>query len=401
MFKIYSFIIIIITACFSGFTNAEEPNYLSSKRYQGESYQEAAKRNFDKEFDYTTSKVGSTSAYDVSASLNAIDFSALTDWGDKEKVDHVFLSGRDSRFIDWKNGDKEYPRRLSWLYPQDGCYLRAEVLKNKLIEFNYAEAKKLYVFGDLVADTNNTETGKVAWWFHVVVVVTVGEQVYVFDPAIDPSHVLILDDWISKLGADVDNLKFSLCDANTFGPFNSCDQPSRMPEFVLTFLNGIFLDLEWMNLNKLGREADDELQEHPPWRKQVHAWGVNRRKGVIGDIYIGKNLRRKKDEFFELRNVNANGEYGWFPRNRHHNHYWKYLGTKFNLPYLEPLHEWDEQTRRGRVGDIYVHENHYSGKTEYFLLSGLDYSGRYRGFPTNRSSNYFWKFIGNNYPVHF
>ncbi|HFQ5059157.1 TPA: anthrax toxin-like adenylyl cyclase domain-containing protein [Vibrio vulnificus] len=59
----------------------------------------------------------------------------------------------------------------------------------------------------------------------------------------------------------------------------------------------------------------------------------------------------------------------------------------YNLPF--DFKQWKE-SRKGRVGDLYIYDNPYNKKTEIFRLKKESYGY----FPTNQSSNNEWEFVG-------
>jgi hypothetical protein len=108
--------------------------------------------------------------------------------------------------------------------------------------------------------------------------------------------------------------------------------------------------------------------------------------GVLGDLYRYDNPYTKDTEYFKLvatRNgffKGSEGNYGYFPTNKTSNDYWKFMGP----------HKWDGNSKKGVVGDIYRYDNPYTQDTEYFKLL----KSTYWYFPTNKKSNYYWKFMG-------
>ena len=55
---------------------------------------------------------------------------------------------------------------------------------------------------------------------------------------------------------------------------------------------------------------------------------------------------------------------------------------------------WGENDNLGSVGDIYQYDNPYNGEREYFRLHRLGGDGRYWYFPTDKSNNYYWIYLG-------
>lgn len=55
--------------------------------------------------------------------------------------------------------------------------------------------------------------------------------------------------------------------------------------------------------------------------------------------------------------------------------------------------EWGHNDRLGTIGDIYIYNNPYNGDVELFELVGLGSDKRYWYFPTDKSDNYYWKYL--------
>lgn len=180
-----------------------------------------------------------------------------------EELNSYFYYIRDNRYIEtW---EPNFPRRPTWLYPDDGCYARAEVAKIELQEKFFTKPKKIFVFGDLIALSNNSPSGKVTWWYHVAPTFRVGKNVYVLDPALESSRPLLLGEWNSRVGGDKTKTYFSICSPEAFDPDSDCDTRHGVDkETALSEQRG-FLQSEWDRLIELGRNPDLELGDSPPW----------------------------------------------------------------------------------------------------------------------------------------
>lgn len=56
--------------------------------------------------------------------------------------------------------------------------------------------------------------------------------------------------------------------------------------------------------------------------------------------------------------------------------------------------QWERDNCRHTVGDVFKYDNRYTGKTDYFQLTTLGPDGGLcTYFPTNETSNYFWKYL--------
>ncbi|NEO37871.1 MAG: hypothetical protein F6J90_16665 [Moorea sp. SIOASIH] len=115
-----------------------------------------------------------------------------------------------------------------------------------------------------------------------------------------------------------------------------------------------------------------------------HAWGENDRKGEIGDIFKYDNPYNGDTEYFKLVNLGSDGRYWYFPTDKTNNGYWEYLD----------LHAWGENDRKGKIGQIFKYDNPYNGDTEYFKLVNLGSDERYWYFPTDKTNNGYWEYLG-------
>lgn len=172
---------------------------------------------------------------------------------------------RDERFF--KNKPLSAGRRLSWLYPDDGCYTRAEVAKIELRNHGVIEPKKIFAFGDLLAKSDNSLSGHVQWWYHVAVTYRQGNQVYVLDPAIEPERPMTLEEWDEAIGGTQSVVKYAICSKDTFDPTNDCISPKINSESDTRNKQKKFFPLEWNRLVKLKRDPVKELGDFPPWLK--------------------------------------------------------------------------------------------------------------------------------------
>lgn len=249
------------------FQNISFASGLSAIRKPGESYNEARYRQYFKkslEFSYRqTSKSGYTSAERAKKSLVNLDTTTITDVGSFAELEKQFLYIRDSRFI--KTDRPEFPRRITWLYPDDGCYARAELAKFELTKNNFQEPKKIFAFGNLEAISNNSPYGSVNWWYHVAITYRVAQDVYVFDPALEPSRPLKLSEWNEAVGGSESFVDYSVCSSNTYDPSSDCYNPAPMSYEDAVHAQKMFLDPEWWRVIELDRNPEEELGNNPPW----------------------------------------------------------------------------------------------------------------------------------------
>ncbi len=179
----------------------------------------------------------------------------------------MFRLIRDARVF--RDPERRYfPRRIGWLYPVDGCYLRAasgvEVLRT--LGPRARSAAKVFLFGDLRFKTDYAPRGTAFWSYHVALIVRVGEDAYVLDPAIDWSGPLTLAEWIAKQSERPAATRIALCGGATYKPSDRCEtQRARRADPRLEADELRYLTLEWQNLADLGGTPAIELGLAPPW----------------------------------------------------------------------------------------------------------------------------------------
>jgi|GEM_PF-1291004 len=327
---------------------------IPSLRFSGERHEDAADRSVAEFKQKIVTSPGQrvddyfgadpdSSAYALATLRKNLDVSGLTQWDNQTQVEHAFTSARDSRFLILSFDGSQERRRISWMLPQDGCFVRAEVAKNRLQKFGYPDVKKIFAFGDLSAATPHTESGSADWWFHVAVAVAVGDQIMVLDPAVEAARPISLDAWAKLISPEPDKVTFSLCDADTFGPFNRCDEPKIFSSFLIDFLQGILLRLEQANMVVLGRDPVQELVEYPYWRTHPTAGA---------------------------------------------------------LPFLQTVQYYDEFDTTQKLGHVFANYNAALGQIEYFERVGSA-EDLPLPLPSDSSSNASWHYLGPDYPIQF
>ncbi len=262
-------LLVLLVGCADLGAEAEGPNDLSNGKGDAPSGLSAI-RGADESFEDALARYQGVlrrdllgdSAMDNPVPLGEIDFSAVPEWT-QEKLDQDFAYLRDTRLLTATTGSLP-TRRLSWLYPDDGCWLRAEEMNNHLASHESQRTNKIFIYGELHVVTDNSPFGEVNWWFHVVPVARVGEAVYALDPAIDPRMPLPIADWIARQST-VEAAKLKLCSSFAFWPDSACDQTSHTPPASTDSDMQFYLSREWNRQVQLGRNPIDVLGEHPPW----------------------------------------------------------------------------------------------------------------------------------------
>lgn len=264
-----SFIIIFLSLFFSGHVFAERLG-TSAVRNTDETYEAARNRHlFEATFRVTGPRLKQRSinraitAERAKKSLINLNLTEIPDVGSYADLENQFKYVRDTRFIETK--DPSFPRRLTWLYPDDGCYARAEMAKLELMKQNFPAPKKLFVFGNLYAQSGNSPSGGVQWWYHVAVTYRVGADVYVIDPALEPARPLKLMEWNALVNGESTRVQYSICAAETYDPTSDCYGSEELPADETLREQRSFLQDEWNRLLELNRLPEKELGDLPPW----------------------------------------------------------------------------------------------------------------------------------------
>jgi hypothetical protein len=226
---------------------------------------------------------------------SAIDFSGVPVWTDAE-IWAEFEATRDPRYMDdiYPAAAAFNPRRISWLYPDDGCFARAQQVIALAGDDGFTGIKtpyKLWAFDKqgmnrLHVDTDNSDTGvggSVNWTWHVVPLVQNEDGDFiVFDAALNPCGPLFWEDWLALMVLDVDmfdndadDFEVSISDADAYfpgdEPFGDPDGPtlrtvSEDDEEGTTSTGIGYLGLEWYRqIDELTRVADDRFGDTPEW----------------------------------------------------------------------------------------------------------------------------------------
>ena len=229
-------------------------------RAENETFEQALKRYRLKAHE------SSRSALEAAVPIDEADFTSVTHWTSSE-LKTVFRQVRDDRFL-MAPERPNFPRRASWLYPDDGCFARAAVTGQRLGQEGFDRPSKLFIFGQLRVQTPNGPTGRggyVYWWYHVVSAVSEAGRIYVLDPAIFPGSAMLLNDWVRTLVDDPRTVTVSVCDHYAYEPGSSCLHSGPEDEVQAMEQQNYFLTAEWSRLVSLGRDPELELGSSPPW----------------------------------------------------------------------------------------------------------------------------------------
>lgn len=246
------------------------PHINSQKRFSNESFEQAARRFYMRVYS-GGGKQQDDDAFMSRVPLKEVDDrykARLPEFSSLEELQDVFEWSRDERFMQDPQF-QNFKRRISWLYPDDGCFARAQVAQKIIREHlqqQQSHLGKVFIFGTLVVKTQNSPEGEVSWWYHVVPATRLGGQVMVLDAAIDPSHVMPLEEWIAHMiPQGQSDFTVSFCKNETYSPSDSCMDPDVMDMKDALNEQSFYLRYERERLIEMERKADDELGEHPPW----------------------------------------------------------------------------------------------------------------------------------------
>lgn len=180
---------------------------------------------------------------------------------------NLFSHLRDFRGLD-DPAESNFPRRLSWLYPDDGCFARAMVLWDwaRRSGTGAVEMVRVYVFGNLTVKTPNHPNGEVSWWYHTAMAAKSEGALWVLDPAIEARSPLLFDDWLGRQSDDTDNLMVAACHPASYSPGDHCLSPDANRNFQLGRAHmQSYLRSERERMVELGLEPDAVLGNSPPW----------------------------------------------------------------------------------------------------------------------------------------
>ncbi|HTM63041.1 MAG TPA: protein-glutamine glutaminase family protein [Gammaproteobacteria bacterium] len=248
----------------------------------------SAKRNLGEDW---TTKVNSTRAvralsesiYNSSVLWNNKNsrtklLNTVTTWPNLKIIQENFEKIRDIRYFN----DSEFSgfkRRISWLYPDDGCWTRATaVIKDLFGPFNnpvnnYERPSKIFAFGNLCVNTDNHPAGYVSWWYHTAPVVRDAStnQVYVIDPAVNSKNPLTVEQWMSAISANNGRCghgnsvsQFNICNGYGTNPGSNCNSSFAEEESTDMQQPG-YQYSERSRMSELGRDANKVLGDNPPW----------------------------------------------------------------------------------------------------------------------------------------
>lgn len=221
-------------------------------------YENRVLKQKSNEKDLRITPLGSSRLYNEASLPPVIAWKSLADLQERfEKI-------RDHRFLTLST-KPNFPRRISWLYPKDGCFARASLFNRNAFRLFIPVPSKVFAFGNLRVTTKNSSRGAVGWWYHVAPIVEVGEVKYVLDPSIEPARPLQLKEWIQRMGK-TNKVKVAICGSGTYSPGDNCHKKTDGLELRAEKTQKHYLALEEKELRRQRRSVEVELGDGPPWK---------------------------------------------------------------------------------------------------------------------------------------
>lgn len=247
----------------------------AAARLEGESFQDALARHEKAASRLLGALRDRVTPMNMRTGVDQLNLSKVPAWS-QEQIRAHFIHSRDLRFIH-KDGQVRFPpltpdenalvfRRISWLFPDEGCFARAELVKALAKERSLPLPYKLYAFGSLEVKTDNHPEGVTRWWFHVAPVIRSKKngELYVMDAAVEARHPLPWKKWLLRQVRSLDDVEVALGDHNAYHPFYLAFGGSDRLEEALDD-QGVLLPYEWNRQLELGRDPLHVLGDFPPW----------------------------------------------------------------------------------------------------------------------------------------
>ena len=206
-------------------------------------------------------------------------------WPNYKVIQENFVKVRDMRYFQ-DEAQSGFARRITWLYPDDGCWSRASaVIKDFFGPLNnaanaYQRPSKVFAFGNLCVNTNNSPTGRASWWYHFAPIVRDAEtnQTYVLDPSINPTAPMPIEQWVTAISATngkcsqtTNNITtFNICNGYGVSPYDRCEFSRELDfesEIRSVLLQQYYRKFERDRQVELGRDPNAVLGDAPPWSK--------------------------------------------------------------------------------------------------------------------------------------
>lgn len=207
------------------------------------------------------------SAMDSSVAYDKVDLNQIPEFQKSaDEIQKIFEDIRNVRFLEDPDVT-QFPRRISWLYPMDGCFIRAEWVAHLLRKADpTVQFSRVFIFGNLKVKTKNSSSGSVSWWYHVAVIIRHQGKAFVFDPSLEVARPLELSDWVKlQVPNPSKDAELAICTGATYSPSDDCDSKNLLSEKEAADDISDYLSYERSNLERLKRDPQVELGNNPPW----------------------------------------------------------------------------------------------------------------------------------------
>lgn len=181
-----------------------------------------------------------------------------------EQIEDYFEFVRDERFLTQNDGD-DFLRRISWLYPDDGCFARAQMMVKLSDRDRLPKPSKIFVFGELKVRAK-APARTISWWYHVAPVFNLNGELYVIDPALDIDEPLPVKEWMASMTKTPEALDVSLCDSYAYTAHGTCYGGNPIYDIALGAQRR-YLKKEWDAQLQLGNDPVLTLGERAPWQR--------------------------------------------------------------------------------------------------------------------------------------
>lgn len=185
-----------------------------------------------------------------------------------EDLQISFELARDATPFDDTNPLRTKLRRATWLYPDDGCFVRAVVAADVIEQSLSVSSAKIFAFGNLDMKSPYSAGGSVSWWYHVAAIAKVssktGDRFYVYDPAMQQKKPMEVRDWLKAMNSP--DAEIAVCSGDAYDPDSDCASGEPKPYARAKAEAPAYLFSEWERLERLGHDPLRELGDFPPWR---------------------------------------------------------------------------------------------------------------------------------------
>lgn len=239
----------------------------SAVRAPNEPWEEAAERNFERNASisaHLAAPLATPEQWAVPMEQVSSQLANLPEWrGPISGIARAFEIARDERH--YSDGKHDFLRRSSWMYPDDGCFVRASHVAASLERAGLVRPGRVFAFGNLKMKTEFNSRGAVYWWYHVAAAYRSGNHIVVIDPAAHYDRPLLLEEWVGRINSKPGATKVALCDTHAYMAAQTCmgggpEQERGQPSHQKSYLGS-----EWNRLSRLGKNPDVTLRQNTGW----------------------------------------------------------------------------------------------------------------------------------------